>query len=228
VLIPKRNMSIQEKIFYARCITLNRYKFSYGRKPKGERLKRVEVPQVVPAWVISTPLQKDVGVSATTGGMKMTLQTSFWEQFQLQDLFEIKKGKRLTKANMTIGKTPYIGSTDSNNGVTAQIGQAPIHSGNTISVAYNGSVAEAFYQPIPFWATDDVNVLYPKFEITPEIALFICTVIRREKYRFNYGRKWHLERMMASAIRLPATDLGEPDWSFMESYIKSLPYSSQI
>lgn len=57
---------------------------------------------------------------------------------------------------------------------------------------YNGSVAETFYQPVPFWASDDVNVLYPKFELNPEIAMFLTAIIRQDKYRFNYGRKWHL------------------------------------
>ena len=39
VLIPKIDMSIEEKMYYAVCITNNRYRFSYGRKPKGKRLK---------------------------------------------------------------------------------------------------------------------------------------------------------------------------------------------
>lgn len=102
------------------------------------------------------------------------------------------------------------------------------HEGNTISVAYNGSVAETFYQPVPFWATDDVNVLYPKFKMSPETALFICAIIRQEKYRFNYGRKWHLDRMNAHEIKLPVKKDGGIDLLFMERYIKSLPYSSQV
>lgn len=44
VLTPKREMSIQEKLFYAQCITSNRYLFSYGRKPKGKKLKSIKVP----------------------------------------------------------------------------------------------------------------------------------------------------------------------------------------
>lgn len=106
--------------------------------------------------------------------------------------------------------------------------QYPIHKGNTISVSYNGSVAEAFYQPVPYWATDDVNVLYPKFNMSPEIALFICAIIKREKYRFNYGRKWHLERMRSHEIKLPVKFDGSIDFDFMESYIQALPYNSQI
>ena len=44
VLIPKYHMSIEEKIFYSKCITANRYLFSYGRKPKGNKLKSIKLP----------------------------------------------------------------------------------------------------------------------------------------------------------------------------------------
>jgi hypothetical protein len=72
-------------------------------------------------------------------------------------------------------------------------------------------------------------VLYPKFAMSPASALFLCTIIRLEKYRFNYGRKWHLERMREAVIRLPnVPEEGGPDWLYMESLIKALPFSSQI
>ena len=45
VLIPKRSMTIIEKLFYAFSITKYRYKFSYGRKPKGERLSSILLPE---------------------------------------------------------------------------------------------------------------------------------------------------------------------------------------
>ena len=51
VLIPKRNMSVQEKLFYSICITLNRYRYSYGRKPKGDRLAKMLVPEFPSALV---------------------------------------------------------------------------------------------------------------------------------------------------------------------------------
>jgi hypothetical protein len=89
-------------------------------------------------------------------------------------------------------------------------------------------VADAFYQPVPFWASDDVNVLYPNFEMSPAVALFIATIIGKEKYRFSYGRKWHLERMRQSAIHLPVNDSGKPDFDYMEHFIKALPFSGRI
>ena len=45
VLLPKQRMSLETKIFYAKCISANRYRFSYGRKPKGEKLKKLMLPK---------------------------------------------------------------------------------------------------------------------------------------------------------------------------------------
>jgi hypothetical protein len=38
-----------------------------------------------------------------------------WGSYQIKELFNIKKGKRLTKANMAPGITPFIGAIDKNN-----------------------------------------------------------------------------------------------------------------
>ena len=151
------------------------------------------------------------------------LNTSSWRPFLLSDIFEIKKGKRLTKENQTLGDTAFIGATACNNGITSYVGQEAIHEGNTISLTYNGSVGEAFYQPEPFWASDDVNVLYPKnFVLNENIALFFCAILRLEKQMWSYARKWNLEQMKKTQILLPVTTDESPDYDFMENYIKSL------
>ncbi|MDO4948953.1 MAG: restriction endonuclease subunit S [Bacteroidales bacterium] len=50
VLIPKREMCLREKLFYAMCITRNRFKFSYGRKPKGTKLSTILLPKCIPTY----------------------------------------------------------------------------------------------------------------------------------------------------------------------------------
>lgn len=231
VLTPKQPMTVQEKLWWVTCITANRFRFGFGRQAN-RTLKDLNLPEPgdMPEWVSATDPDCYKGAQLPARKKFIALpDVSSWEPFVLSKLFDIRKGQRLTKANMLPGSIPYVGASDTGNGVTARIGQTPIHEGGTISVSYNGSVAEAFYQSEPYWATDDVNVLYPKgFKLTPEAALFICTLIRLEKYRFNYGRKWHLERMRDSIIKLPVTAAGMPDWAFMEQYIKTLPYSSQL
>ena len=149
------------------------------------------------------------------------MNTSSWKWFRYDEIFDIRKGKRLTKENMTEGDIRYIGAIDSNNGLSAFIGNDnQLHQGNTISVSYNGSIGYAFYQDKEFWATDDVNVLYPKFLLNKYIAMFLCHLIEKEQYRFCYGRKWDLEAMNKSKIKLPVTQEGTPDWKYMEDFVK--------
>jgi type I restriction-modification system DNA methylase subunit len=158
-----------------------------------------------------------------------SLDTRNWQWFRYDSLFKIVKGKRLTKADMMPGNIPFIGATEFNNGVTAYVDSDKyIHQENLMTVSYNGSVGMAFYQPQCFFACDDVNVLYPKFQLNPYIAMFLTALIELEKYRYNYGLKWTKEKMEQSFVKLPVQSDGTPDWEYMESYIKSLPYSGNL
>ena len=221
-------MTFDEKVFYCLAISRNRPRFTSHGREANKTFDNILVPKpdAIPEWVGEVTLKshsKDCVASSD-----LSLDVCHWEIFHLTEIFEIKKGRRLTKANMSKGVTPFVGAIDSNNGYRELVDVAPIHEGNTISVNYNGSVAEAYYQPVPYWASDDVNVLYPRFKMTALTAIFLCTLIRRERYRFNYGRKWHLERMVEASIRLPATDAGKPNWDFMERLMGSLPYSANL
>jgi hypothetical protein len=229
-LKPLIKLTEQQLLFYCLCLRSNKYRFNYGRQAN-RTLRNINIPSPnqIPSWINEIDLKKfDHAYQSFSSHHIKERATEEWKWFEIQDIFKIKKGKRLTKLNMKEGSTPYIGAIDSNNGYRQYIGHSPIHDGNTITVNYNGSVGEAFYQEVPFWATDDVNVLYPKFAMNQFSALFICAVIRKEKYRFNYGRKWHMERMNTSKIKLPVTLKGDPDYIYMEEYIKSLPFSSQV
>lgn len=230
VLTPITKLTEKEKLFYCLAIYKNAFRYTACGREANRTLKDLLIPDKseIPNWVNSIKTNYIKGIEQPYSKTVKQLKTDTWSWFKLEKLFEIKKGKRLTKANMKEGETPFIGSIDSNNGYRQYIGQKPNHERNTITVNYNGSVAEAFYQPAAFWASDDVNVLYPKFKMNQFTALFIIALIKMEKYRFNYGRKWHLERMNASEIKLPIDQNREPDYKFMESYIKSLPFSKKI
>ena len=224
------NMNEAQKLFYALCVRKNKYKYNYGRQAD-KTFKSLLVPRIEDAPGFIHDIDLNYFNDAATPfhpKLNLDLNSQLWKWFRLDELFNLRKGKRLTKANMTKGNVPFVGAISSNNGHREHVGQKPIHSGGTITVNYNGSVAESFYQASPFWASDDVNVLYPKFAMNQYIALFFVTVIRMEKYRFNYGRKWHKDRMSKSNIKLPIDTSGNPDWQFMEDYIKSLPYSSNL
>lgn len=146
-----------------------------------------------------------------------------WKEFFISDLFEIKKGKRLTKSEMIEGTTYFIGSSEFNNGLTGKISEDPIFTGNSLTVNYDGSVAESFYQPFDFWALDSVNVLYPKFQLNSSRGIFMSTIITNEKFRFNYGRKWTSGLMKKSKIFLPSIN-GVVDFDFIDSFMNNLNY----
>lgn len=230
-------------LFLRTVLEANRYRYSYGRKVKEDLYYQtiVELPATAngkPDWRFMENFIKKLNYKPLTTKVHSTnipLCTNEWKEFHLGGdlgLFDIKKGKRLTSDDQTEGNTIYIGAIDSNNGVANYIGQSPIHSGNTISLSYNGSVGEAFYQPLPYWATDDVNALYFKesnnYPFNKYIALFICTILKKEKYRFSYGRKWTLENMNDTIIKLPVNSEGKPNWEWIEKYMKSLLYSDRI
>ena len=62
-------------------------------------------------------------------------------------------------------------------------------------------------------------------------GLFIKTIIELEKFKYAYGRKLGSERIKKMIIRLPSInkkDHYEPDYEYMETYIRTLPYSERI
>lgn len=224
VLYPKENMTLNEKLFYCMCIQKNAYRYSYGRQAN-KSLKDIEIPANIPSWVNEV----DCSPVSTRINRQSDLSTNTWQEFILSDLFTFVKGKRLTKADMVPGNINFIGAISENNGVREHIDTSEVNAPNCITVNYNGSVGEAFYQEKPFWASDDVNILYPKnWKMNKYSALFIITVIKANRFRFSYGRKWTLDKMKQSIIKLPITESRNPDYEYMERYVKSLPFSDRI
>jgi len=158
--------------------------------------------------------------SAKKFGVSGEIDISRWKLFQISDLFNVQKGKRLTKADMKDGKIRFIGASAINNGITAYISNDEhLHPQNTITLSYNGSIGEAFYQDEIFWASDDVNVLYPKFEMNRDIAFFIIPLLKTAGKRYAFIDKWKKEDMEKSRIPLLADKDGNPDYKYMENYV---------
>ena len=178
----------------------------------------------------------------------ISLDSVKWDWFRYDEIFDIKKGFYNKKPEESgKGTIPFIGATESNNGITSmhtleeieaasKTGDNPnqdisekMFAGNCITVSNNGSIGFAFYQENEFTCSHDVNPLYLKgYALNKHIAMFLCTLIELEQYRWAYGRKWRPKRMPSSLIKLPIKADGTPDWKFMEKYIKSLPYSASI
>lgn len=224
-------------LFLRTILMGNMYKFTYGRKVKAQQYMELQIAlpsdsEGEPDWNYMERYIKSLHYKPISTVVKpcqaIQINISDWKEYELGQLFHIKKGKRLTKAEMLEGHSNYLGAIDSNNGVRQKIYADKLWEPNCITVNYNGSVGEAFYQAEPFWASDDVNILYPNgWEMNQYVGLFIATIIKVERPKYNYGRKWTKEIMERSVIKLPTKD-GKPDFLLMEEYMKTLPYSDRI
>ena len=154
----------------------------------------------------------------------ISLNEKIWRAFFIEDIFDILPGKRLTKAEMIPGDTTFIGASDSNNGVTAFVGNENDSADeNFLSVSYNGSVCQCFYQPYHCLCSDDVKRFHLKNHAGNKyIYLFLANSIRQQKNKFNYGYKFNEKRMRRQKIMLPVNDSGEPDFDFMENYMRDI------
>lgn len=152
------------------------------------------------------------------------VDVSQWQPFVIGEYFTLTKGKCLTKADMIPGEYRFIGASSINNGVTAEVANDEfLHQPHCLTLTYNGSVGEAFYQDEPFVASDDVNVIRAKNpNVTKEAYLFIAAVLKVIGQRYAFIDKWTIDRMATDEIVLPTTRDGEPDWDYMTEFMANI------
>lgn len=161
-----------------------------------------------------------------------TLETIKWGRFRLGDekYFDMQRGDSSYIKNMSSGDFPYISTTTENNGISAYVSESN-RDGNLITLAYDGSVGACFYQEKPFFASEKiVTIDFVKYKMTKYIAIFLIQVLKLESEMYSYGgRKWTVEQQLKNTeIQLPIDNNGEPDYDFMEWYIKARTFSSNI
>lgn len=160
---------------------------------------------------------------------QISLNERQWEWFVIENLFDIRAGYYYYPDEYEEGETPYCSASALNNSVSQYIDLEPDFDGNQIVTGKVGCTA--FYQPSPFSATSDVNIFVPKDEtiINPYTGIFVATIINfSENYKWDYGRQCRVNDTEKIRIKLPVDSEGNPDWQFMEDYIKSLPYSANL
>ena len=163
-----------------------------------------------------------IGRIVQTGGVIQPLNEAKWKEYYIDDIFTISAGKRLTKADMDVGNIPFIGATDSNNGITGWIA-TPNSSfdQNVLGVNYNGSVVENFYHGYGCVFSDDVKRLHLKSYADNKFVLLFCKVaILQQKVKYTYGYKFNGQRMERQKILLPTDEQDSPDYTYMEQYGK--------
>ena len=154
------------------------------------------------------------------------MNEKIWEEFEIRKIFIVKSGTRLTKSEMKKGNIPFVGATDSNNGITEFISNKNVSAdSNVLGVNYNGSVVENFYHPYTAIFSDDVKRLSFK-EVTGNkyLFLFVKNQILKQKDKYQYGYKFNGARMNKQKITLPVNAKKEPDYEYMENFIKKIEF----
>jgi hypothetical protein len=228
VLKPKKEMSFEEKIYYCKIIESNRFRYSSHGREANKTLNKIPVPSEMPAilkkikfgnnYLNEKPLLKDT----------INLNSDKWEEFKLTELFDITGSKTTPITELEeigIGKYPFVTTQATNNGIEGFY-DFYTEEGNVLTVD-SAVLGYCSYQPINFSASDHVEKLIPRFEMNKYVALFLVTILNLEQYRYNYGRKCSQTRMKQIRIKLPSKK-GQPDFGYMENFIKSLNYSGSI
>lgn len=224
VLEPKKAMKLQEKLYYCMCINANAYRYSYGRQAN-KTLGNINLPDEVPKWVYETKIKY-----IKTDNLKSSqeLKTKSWEEIPLSSVFDIKKGKRLTKLDRIKGNIPFVTAGYENQGIAENIGNENIELfEKNITIDMFGN---AFFRDYSFACDDNILVLIEKKDvpINRHVAIFIATIINMDKYRYAYGRQYRQKNFLKQKIKLPVTKEGGLDFKYMENYIKSLPFADRL
>jgi len=166
---------------------------------------------------------------------KTSIDVKKWKSFELFKVFDIKLGKPIHKNTIKKYETrynktfvPYVTRTTKNNGVELFIDKtnfsSKIRKGNAITIGAEGF--KAYYQKKDFLTGNKVNILYSD-KLNEFSALFINTILNLEiRNKFNYGRGLVKSRLERMKIKLPVDKEGNPDWGYMEDYIKSIKFEN--
>ncbi|MWQ50100.1 restriction endonuclease subunit S [Glaesserella parasuis] len=161
---------------------------------------------------------------------ELKLTDRAWKSFFIggkQGLFEIKATKSGIDKNKLktsdIGTTPYITRTDLDNGINLfvpdeQMPKYKKDGGNVITIGLDTQTV--FYQKNAFWTGQNIQVLKNQ-NLNYWVAMFIIPLLKIQMKKFSWGSTGAtLGRLNRTRIMLPENANGQPDWQFMEDFIK--------
>jgi len=113
---------------------------------------------------------------------------------KVSEIFDVQSGNgfELNALTRQADGINFVARGMKDNGVVAKvskvIGVTPFAAGS-ISVAASGSVMESFLQPKPFYTAYHIFILTPKNEMSDAVKLFYCMCLRRNRFKYSYGRQ---------------------------------------
>lgn len=156
------------------------------------------------------------------------VDTNTWKPFRVGDLFDVLLAKGdIQPKQCEDGETLLVSAGNEDNGVAARIsadgdGVSELFSARCITVSMFG---RAFWQNESFYAVSHgrVNILQPKQAVSDMTGLFLVAALNvATGDDFNYQTMCTRARLIDISVMLPATSDGEPDWAYMEQYMRDV------
>ena len=150
----------------------------------------------------------------------MNLHEHKWASFKVSDIFTISTGNLVNKSKMQCGNNPRITAKATDNGIDSftDIAYGFRTNHNCVSISFLGN---CFYQP--YLASYDMkihSVTIKGRELNRHIGLFLANQLNREFKKFSYGNQLSSKDLARQHVLLPATANGQPDWQFMEDFMR--------
>lgn len=157
----------------------------------------------------------------------LPLNDKAWGEFKIGKLFKLEAGKSKGLNHLKQNRTgiSYLGATNNNNGVLALVEKVEsiVQTGNSIAFIRNGegSMGYSIYKKEDFIATSDISVGY-NGNLNPYVGIFITTIADKVRSKYNFGYKRSDGRLKKETLQLPINEKGEPDYKYMEQFIKRI------
>lgn len=233
-----KNLNKYNSLFITAALDKNRELYSYGYKRNENRLKNEVI--YLPATEYGTPnfefmeqyakeierTKKEIYSAYVQKQMKyleykplQKLEEKLWMEFRIYDIFSHKRGKRQTESSRRKGDIPYYSASQNNNGLTDFISN-PTFIIKTNAIIYS-TFGDAYYVNENFSSSDEITIL-TNSNINKYTGLFIVTCLNQNKSKYSFGRKAFSNKITKDKIMLPIDSLGNPDFEYMEQYIKNI------
>jgi hypothetical protein len=187
-------------------------------------------------WYLDNINQEDferdyAGISVAKS---IALSDRKWDYFTVEDIVSsVHNGKSYNASDLVVSDgeeyVSYVTRTDENNGVSMYV-QALDYQGleKANAITIGDTTATIFFQEHEFITGPHIIVIRADW-LNVYTANFIITILNQEKYRYPvFGRAFTKDLIKQTKVYLPIDKDGNPDYRFMEDYIKSLPFSKKI
>lgn len=160
------------------------------------------------------------------------IDTNNWLEYRIGDLFDIHPTKAYKLTNSSLfeenGINPVVVNSSFNNGIGGYTNQPVTEKGNIITFSDTTTATAMFYQAKPFVGYAHIQGMYPigkyKSKWNEKSLLFFLSVFRNRAINsnFDYVNKFTRESAKEMIVKLPSDKDGNPDFSYMEDFMKNL------